>query len=124
MKFFQCSDFSADFKRILKTCPKDYRELFKQEIREYIIGRVINGISDYRDILRKLDNGYLLKIRVKDCNNKGKRAGYRVILAFNLKTTSILFVKIYRKSDKENIPVKELLEILENCIGLRQFSSF
>jgi mRNA-degrading endonuclease RelE of RelBE toxin-antitoxin system len=124
MEFFQCSDFSKDFKKILKSCPKDYKEVFKQEIREYLVGRVVNGISDYRDVLRKLNDGYLLKIRVKDCNNKGRRGGYRVVLVFNLKTTNILLVKVYKKSDKENIPVKELLEILGDCIRLRQISVF
>lgn len=63
----------------------------------------------------RLDTDYLIyKVRVNNSNiQKGKRAGYRLIYQVESET-SVLLLIIYSKSEKEDINVSDLLNILNN----------
>lgn len=124
MKFYQCSSFERDFKIIKKKCPNNYKEAFKKELESYLKARTLFGLKNFRAVLCSAGELYLLKVRMPDCHHKGKSGGYRVICAFNPKKLVVLLVKIYRKSDCENIPTKELCEVFIDCIKSKQFKEF
>ena len=59
--------------------------------------------------------GYtVLKIRGKDpCLSKGKSGGLRVIFAYKDKPMELVYITVYRKSEKENILSHEVERILD-----------
>ncbi len=59
--------------------------------------------------------GYtVLKIRGKDpCLSKGKSGGLRVIFAYRDKPMELVYITVYRKSEKENILEHEVEKILD-----------
>jgi mRNA-degrading endonuclease RelE of RelBE toxin-antitoxin system len=83
--------------------------------------------SDIQPVLEQLQQGNVVgdrmagvgeeyaiyKVRVRNSNiQKGKSAGYRLIYQVE-SPTSILLLTIYVKSDKEDISVNEIREILD-----------
>jgi mRNA-degrading endonuclease RelE of RelBE toxin-antitoxin system len=101
---------------IKKKCPDNYKETFRKELEIYLKARALFGLKNFRAVLCYEGEHFLLKVRVPDYHHKGKGGGYRVICAFNLKKLVVLLVRIYQKSDCENIPTKELCEAFVDCI--------
>lgn len=57
-------------------------------------------------------NNFVYKVRIRNSNiQKGKSAGYRMIYQVE-SSTSVLLLTIYAKSDREDISVNEILDIL------------
>jgi mRNA-degrading endonuclease RelE of RelBE toxin-antitoxin system len=63
------------------------------------------------------DEYVVYKVRVRNSNiQKGKSAGYRLIYQVE-SPTSILLLTIYSKSDREDIDVNEIRDIVANFYG-------
>ena len=110
MEFFQCKCFQKDIKEISKTC-KNIKKLIKEHITDIIKSKLELQVN-----LFSAGNFTIYKSRMKDCNNKGSRGGFRIIWAFNKENKKILFIRIYHKSDLENILTDDLKEFLINCL--------
>ncbi|MBN3960402.1 type II toxin-antitoxin system RelE/ParE family toxin [Nostoc sp. NMS8] len=102
--------FSDEFEQELYRLSKRFRNIrsdvqpiIEQLQQGNIVGDRIAGIGE----------GYIIyKVRVRNSNiQKGKSAGYRLIYQLE-SPTSILLLTIYSKSDREDIGVNEIREIL------------
>ncbi len=98
---------------------------YKQNLRD-LSKRYRNIRSDVQSIIEQLQNGnfigdriagigeeyFVYKVRVRNSNiQKGKSAGYRLIYQVE-SPTSVLLLTIYSKSDREDIGVNEIQDIL------------
>lgn len=111
MEFFQCKCFQKDLKEISKTCKN-----IKNLIKEYITNITEESKLELQVNLFSLENFTIYKSRMKDCNNKGSRGGFRIIWAFNKESKKALLIRIYHKSDLDNILTKDIKEFLINCL--------
>ncbi|PSF32244.1 addiction module antitoxin [Aphanothece hegewaldii CCALA 016] len=104
--------FADEFENNLYRLSKKYRNI-RSDI-EPIIQQIQTG-NFLGDHIPKLGTDYLVyKVRVNNSNiQKGKRAGYRLIYQVESET-SVLLLTIYSKSEKEDINVSEILNILNN----------
>ena len=100
--------FTDKFKRNLRALVKKYRRI-RQDIQPIITKLEAGELPG--DRIAGIDYT-ILKLRVKNSDNqKGKSGGYRVIYYVKT-TTSIVLVTIYSKSDREDISVKEIKQVL------------
>ena len=97
-----------------KTFVKDVKQLKKR------YKNILDDIEEFKIILENTPTigtalGYgLYKVRIKNRNkNQGKRGGYRVITCFIDDNDTIYLVKMYDKSEIENIKTQKLLEIIK-----------
>jgi mRNA-degrading endonuclease RelE of RelBE toxin-antitoxin system len=100
-----------------------FTQRFEKDIRR-LAKRYRNIRLDIQSLIRQLETGELpgdqipnleqtvFKVRVRNSDiQKGKSAGYRVI--YYLKTdTQIILVTLYAKSDRSDMSVAEIREIL------------
>ncbi|MBD2676818.1 MULTISPECIES: type II toxin-antitoxin system RelE/ParE family toxin [Nostoc] len=102
-----------------------FADEFEEEL--YRLSKRFRNIrTDVQAIIEQLQQGNILgdriagigeeyvvyKVRVRNSNiQKGKSAGYRLIYQVE-STTSILLLTIYSKSDREDIGVNEIIDIL------------
>ena len=88
--------YSDDFKKSAKKLAKRYKN-FKKDLQLFIV-----SLDDNSKQGIKLEEG-LYKVRIKNSdNNKGKSAGYRIIIYARIKD-EIFLVDIYSKSEMENL---------------------
>ena len=105
-------DLTPEYKKNLKYLSKKYR----------------NIRSDTQSVITELHKGNFLgdklsgffgefevyKVRVKNSNiKKGKSAGYRLIYLLESET-SVLLLTIYSKSEREDISINEIKEVLDD----------
>lgn len=103
---------------------------YKQNLRD-LSKRFRNIRSDVQPIIEQLQQGNVVgdriagigeeyivyKVRVRNTNiQKGKSAGYRLIYQLE-SPTSILLLTIYSKSDREDIDVNEIRDIVAGFYG-------
>jgi mRNA-degrading endonuclease RelE of RelBE toxin-antitoxin system len=103
---------------------------YQQSLRN-LSKRFRNIRSDVQSIIEQLQQGNFVgdriagfgeeyvvyKVRVRNSNiQKGKSAGYRLIYQVE-SSTSILLLAIYSKSDREDIGLNELREIMTDFYG-------
>ncbi|MDC0832821.1 type II toxin-antitoxin system RelE/ParE family toxin [Geitlerinema sp. CS-897] len=102
-------EFTSEFKRNIRTLVKRYRNI-RQDV-EPLLDRLQAG-----EILgdRVSGTGYeIYKVRLKNSDvRKGKSGGYRLIYYVKL-PTAIVLVTIYSKSDRSDIPAKEIAGIVK-----------
>jgi len=88
--------YSDDFRKSAKKLAKRYKN-FKKDLQLFIV-----SLDDNSKQGIKLEEG-LYKVRIKNSdNNKGKSAGYRIIIYARIKD-EIFLVDIYSKSEMENL---------------------
>jgi hypothetical protein len=58
------------------------------------------------------NNCYKVRLAIAS-KGKGKSGGARVITYFHISRTTVFLLSIYDKSERENIPDKELIELLK-----------
>lgn len=98
---------------------------YKQNLRD-LSKRFRNIRSDVQSIIEQLQQGNIIgdkiggigeeyviyKVRIRNSNiQKGKSAGYRLIYQIE-SPTSILLLTIYSKSDRKDIDVNEIRDIV------------
>ncbi len=107
-----CDCFLKDLKKLSKKCRgRDLKEE-ALELARFVAENdeaIENHVTLYRD-----DELILLKSRLKGCSGKGKRGGLRLVWAIFGDT--LVFVRLYSKSEISNIPTSELVGELLNCL--------
>jgi mRNA-degrading endonuclease RelE of RelBE toxin-antitoxin system len=101
---------SPEYKQNLRSLSKRYRNIRSdtQEILEQIqsgnfVGDRLGGLGE---------NYFVIKVRIKNSNiQKGKSAGYRLIYQVE-SPTSVMLLTIYSKSDRDDITLNEIWDIL------------
>ncbi len=107
--------FSDEFEQELYRLSKRFRNIrsdvqpiIEQLQQGNVVGERIAGIGEHYIIY---------KLRVRNSSiQKGKSAGYRLIYQVE-SPTSILLLTIYSKSDREDIGVNEIRDIVANFSG-------
>ena len=88
--------YSATFKKSAKKLAKRYKS-FKKDLQLFV-----ECLDDNSKQGVRLSDG-LYKVRIKNSdNNKGKSAGYRIII-YTLIENEVFLVDIYAKSEMENL---------------------
>lgn len=108
-------DLTPEFQQCLRDLAKRYRSIrsdVQAVIQELQVGNFVG------DRLTGVGEGYVvLKARVKNRDiQKGKSAGYRMIYQVE-PPTSVLLLTIYSKSDRNDISIKEIRDILNGFYG-------
>lgn len=108
-------DLTPEFQHSLRDLAKRYRSIrsdIQVVVQELQIGNFVG------DRLTGMGEGYVvLKTRVKNRDiQKGKSAGYRLIYQVE-SPKSVLLLTIYSKSDREDISIKEIRNILNEFYG-------
>lgn len=95
--------FDKELKRLVKKYPSLKNEFFKliQELKQQPDHGTPIGNSCYKIRLAIASKG------------KGKSGGARVITYLQITDTTVFLLSIYDKSEQENIPDKELAELLK-----------
>jgi mRNA-degrading endonuclease RelE of RelBE toxin-antitoxin system len=103
---------------------------YKQNLRD-LSKRFRNIRSDVEPIIEQLQQGNIVgdriggvgeeyivyKVRIRNSNiQKGKSAGYRLVYQLE-SPISILLLTIYSKSDREDIGINEIRDIVANFYG-------
>jgi len=103
---------------------------YKQNLRD-LSKRFRNIRSDVEPIIEQLQQGNIVgdriagigeeyivyKVRVRNTNiQKGKSAGYRLVYQLE-SPISILLLTVYSKSDREDIGINEIRDIVANFSG-------
>ncbi|HLP90775.1 MAG TPA: type II toxin-antitoxin system RelE/ParE family toxin [Nostocaceae cyanobacterium] len=103
-------DLTPEYKRNLRSLAKRFRNI---RVDTQVIIEQIQSGNFLGDRIAGLGENYLvLKVRVKNNDiQKGKSAGYRIIYQVE-SATSVLLLTIYSKSDREDIEVQEIINIL------------
>jgi mRNA-degrading endonuclease RelE of RelBE toxin-antitoxin system len=97
-----------DLSRRFRNIRPDVQPIIEQLQQGNIVGDRIAGIGEQYIIY---------KVRVRNSSiQKGKSAGYRLIYQVE-SPTSILLLTIYSKSDREDIGVIEIQDIVANFSG-------
>jgi len=97
--------YSDAFQRSAKKLAKRYRS-FKKDLKTFT-----DSLEEDPKQGTELFKG-VYKVRVKNSdNNKGKRAGYRIII-YLITEDDILLVDIYAKSDLSNLSDEEISQII------------
>jgi mRNA-degrading endonuclease RelE of RelBE toxin-antitoxin system len=96
-----------EFSRQLKRLAKKYKSL---KIELTIL---FNELSSNPTLGTPLGND-IYKIRIAiSSKGKGKRGGGRVITYVKIDDSTVLLLSIYDKSEKENISIEEIQELIE-----------
>lgn len=108
-------DLTPEFQQSLRDLAKRYRSIrsdIQVVVQELQIGNFVG------DRLTGIGEGYVvLKTRVKNRDiQKGKSAGYRLVYQVE-SSTSVLLLIIYSKSDRKDISIKEIRNILNEFYG-------
>ncbi|MBW4515224.1 MAG: type II toxin-antitoxin system RelE/ParE family toxin [Timaviella obliquedivisa GSE-PSE-MK23-08B] len=108
-------DLTPEFQQSLRDLAKRYRSIrsdIQAVVQELQIGNFVG------DRLTGIGEGYVvLKTRVKNRDiQKGKSAGYRLVYQVE-SPTSVLLLTIYSKSEREDISIKEIRNILNEFYG-------
>jgi mRNA-degrading endonuclease RelE of RelBE toxin-antitoxin system len=95
------------FEKELKRLTKKYPSL-KAEFME-----LINELKIQPEQGKAIGNScYKIRLSIAS-KGKGKSGGARIITYLQISETSVFLLSIYDKSEKENIPDKELAELLK-----------
>lgn len=114
--------FSDEFEQELYRLSKRFRNIrsdvqpiIEQLQQGNIVGDAYGGL---RLRIAGIGEQYIIyKLRVRNSSiQKGKSAGYRLIYQIE-SSTSILLLTIYSKSDREDIGVNEIRDIVANFSG-------
>ena len=108
-------DLTPEYKQNLRELSKRFRNIqadvqpvIEQLQQGSIVGNRIGGIGE---------EYFIYKVRVRNSNiQKGKSAGYRLIYQLE-SPTSILLLTIYSKSDREDIDINEIRDIVNYFHG-------
>lgn len=104
-------EFEAELYRLSKrfrNIRSDVQSIIEQLQQGNFVGDRIAGFGEEYSVY---------KVRVRNSNiQKGKSAGYRLIYQVE-SPTSILLLAIYSKSDREDIGLNELREIIADFYG-------
>ena len=103
-------DLTPEFQQSLRDLAKRYRSI-RSDIQ--VVIQELQAGNFVGDRLAGIGEGYVvLKTRVKNRDiQKGKSAGYRLIYQVE-SPTSVLLLTIYSKSDREDISIQEIRNIL------------
>ncbi|MEH1766340.1 MAG: type II toxin-antitoxin system RelE/ParE family toxin [Nostoc sp.] len=103
-------DLTPEYKQNLRDLSKRFRNI-RSDVQP-IIEQLQQG-NFFGDRIAGIGEEYIIyKVRVRNSHiQKGKSAGYRLIYQVE-SPTSILLLTIYSKSDREDIGVNEIREIL------------
>ncbi len=102
--------FSDEFEEELYKLSKRYRNI-RSDI-QLIIEQLQSGDFGGNRLAGIGEEYFIYKVRVRNSNiQKGKSAGYRLIYQLE-SPTSVLLLTIYSKSDREDIGVNEIQDIL------------
>jgi mRNA-degrading endonuclease RelE of RelBE toxin-antitoxin system len=96
--------FQKQAKRLVKKYPSLKKEL--SELRDSLLKDPLQGTPLGHEC-------YKIRLAIAS-KGKGKSGGARVITYVQVVQTCVFLLSIYDKSEKENITVKELQEILKN----------
>ena len=96
--------FDRQFKRLVKKLPSLKKEL--RELSDSLEQNPVQGISIGR-------NCYKIRLAVAS-KGKGKSGGARVITNIVIAEHNVYLLSIYDKSEKANLNVNELKELLKN----------
>lgn len=104
-------DLTPEFQRNLRTLAKRYRSI-RSDLQE--VTQSLEMGSLIGDRMTGVGEGYIVfKVRVRNRDiQKGKSAGYRLIYQVE-SPTCLLLLTIYSKSDRSDISVDEVREILD-----------
>lgn len=114
MRFLQCKRYKKDLKEIKKAC---HEENLDRKICEEI-GAILVLRPDFPACcapLRSFEGFKLFKLRVSACG-KGKSGGLRVIFAYEEQENLVILIRVYRKSDRENMTEEEIVENFIHCL--------
>jgi mRNA-degrading endonuclease RelE of RelBE toxin-antitoxin system len=108
-------ELTPEFQQNLRDLAKRYRNIrsdLQVVIQELLTGNFVG------DRLTGIGKGYVvIKTRLKNRDiQKGKSAGYRLIYQVE-SSTSVLLLTIYSKSDREDIDIKEVRNMLNEFYG-------
>lgn len=95
------------FEKELKRLAKKYRSLKKEFIE------LVESLKQHPDQGTPLGNDcYKIRLAIAS-KQKGKSGGARVITYLQILNSTVYLISIFDKSDKENIPDRELEELLK-----------
>lgn len=95
------------FEKELKRLAKKYRSLKKEFIE------LVESLKQHPDQGTPLGNDcYKIRLAIAS-KQKGKSGGARVITYLQILNSTVYLISIFDKSDKENIPDRELEEMLK-----------
>ncbi len=104
LKIKKLKNFTANVKHLRKKYKK-----IDEDLRYFK-----NAVLENPTIGKDLGHG-IYKLRLKNSSkNRGKRAGFRTIYYYKNIDNTIYAISIYDKSEIENIPTKELIELIKN----------
>ena len=116
MEFQKCWCFRKDVKHLQKKCKGRELEKEIEQYLEWLISRVPD-FDIHHTILYSSSKFTLFKTRIRGCGGRGKRGGLRLVWAVNKRKTKVFLVRLYSKSELENIPTFELVEQLLKCVS-------
>jgi mRNA-degrading endonuclease RelE of RelBE toxin-antitoxin system len=99
--------------KILETAKKDIKKLYKRykKIKYDILNLVEKLEKNPKDGVHLGKNFYKIRIKNND-NKKGKSGGYRVIYCLIDENNEVWILKVYSKSDIDNIPNEYIFSLL------------
>ena len=114
MNFLQCKRFSKDLKTIKRVChDSEIDKKIRQEILSALNSK--DSLPGCCIFLFSFQNFQLYKMRVSGCG-KGKSGGLRVIFSYEKEKNIVLLIRVYRKTEKENIPNHEIIDEIIYCL--------
>jgi len=113
MQKYKCRQFEKDLKRLSKKCKN-------QDLEREISSTIDDLLGKYREEeieikLIILEELILYKTRIKGCD-KGKRGGMRLIWAILIKEKIAILIRLYSKTETDNIKTQELARELQGCL--------
>ena len=120
MNYSETSEFSRDFKKLLKKFPSlnDDLAVVKQYDIELLHLQKINknGIFKIASVGNKEDIQFfkIKKFACKALKGRGSKSGIRVIYAFHCGNSKVDFIEIYFKGEKENEDHERIKDYLKN----------
>ncbi len=114
LKIFQCHCFEKDLKEISKKIKNfDFKKfLYKELFRDIFYANL-----SFSTLLFEEEPYKIFKKRINDpSGSKGKRGGLRLIWAYHTEEKAVILIRLYRKSEIENIPTYQLKENFLNCL--------
>ena len=113
VKVFASQTFLRNVKNLQKQCPKYNLYLYLFEVVSWQLEAPTTApVANIK--------GYtILKIRCKDpCSSKGKSGGLRLIFAYRSNPMELVYITVYKKPEKENIPEHEIARIINEPLSL------
>lgn len=112
VKILASQTFLKRVKDLQKRCPKHNFYLYLFEAVSLQLG------SSTTVPIANIEGYTILKIRCKDpCSSKGKSGGLRIILAYRSNPMEIVYITVYKKSERENLLEHEIARIIDEPLS-------